>query len=169
MNFAVDVAKHTPPFVWLIAAMVCVRAARSLRTRWMKLQTLFIVPAIFIVVGALGVSFRSSENAVLWALMAMAFLPAGFFSAPHPLAIDRANSRLKLGPSWLTAIRVPLIFLVRYALAVAIAVRPDQAKPLLLVTNIFSGAVVGYYVGWCLCLIRAYRKAPMIGAAPLEI
>jgi hypothetical protein len=92
--------------------------------------------------------------------MATALVPAGFFSAPHPLAIDRANSRLQLGPSWTMAFRVPVIFIVRYALAVAIAVRPDQVRLLLLVTSIFSGAVVGYYVGWCAALMRVYFRAP---------
>jgi len=160
MNFPIEVIRHTPPFVWVIAVAVCLRAARSLRTRWMTLRTLFIVPAIFILAGILGVSFRSVDNALGWALMATAFVPAGYFSAPHPLAIDRASSRLQLGPSWVAAIRVPLIFVVRYALAVAIAVLPDQAKTLLLVTSVFSGGVVGYYVGWCAGLLRAYYRAP---------
>jgi hypothetical protein len=167
MNFAIEVIRHTPPFVWIIAVVVCLRAAQGLRTRWMKLRSLFLVPAIFILAGILGVSFRSVDNAIGWAVMATAFVPVGLFSAPHPLAIDRAGSRLQLGPSWVTAFRVPLIFVVRYCLAVAIAVRPDQAKILLLVTSVFSGGVVGYYVGWCAGLLRAYYRAPL-GSADLQ-
>ena len=57
-------------------------------------------------------------------------------------------------------IRVPVIFIIRYALQVAIAVQPRHKAELLFATSVFSGAVVGYYVGWSLGLLQAYYLAP---------
>jgi hypothetical protein len=52
-----------------------------------------------------------------------------------------------------------VIFIVRYALQVMIAVQPTHKAELLFATSVFSGAVVGYYVGWSLGLLQAYYLA----------
>lgn len=160
MDFWIEVIKQTPPWVWVVAAFVIVRSARFLRTRWIRLHSLMLIPVLFIAVGVLSLSLRSAENSLAWLLLAVLMFPLGFFTAPHPLAIDRASSRLQLGRSYVAAIRVPLIFVVRYGLEVAIAVHPDRAATLRLITTAFSGAFTGYYIGWSAALLRAYWRAP---------
>jgi len=160
MTFFVEMIRHTPPFVWVIALLICVRAARSLRTRWMSLIGLFVVPIIFVAGGIAGASLQSSHNLIGWAVLAFMMVPAGYFTAPQPLAIDHAKRRLQVPRSVVGAVRVPVIFIVRYALQVAIAVQPTHRGELLFATSVFSGAVVGYYVGWSLGLLQAYYLAP---------
>jgi hypothetical protein len=160
MNSALEILKHTPPFVWVIALLVCARAALSLRARWMSLLRLFIVPVIFIIGGIAGVSLRSSDNLLSWAVLAFVMVPAGFFTAPRPLAIDRSKGRLQLPRSIPSAIRVPVIFIIRYALAVALALHPEHTAELQFATSLFSGAVVGYYLGWSIGLLQTYYLTP---------
>jgi len=165
MDFWIEVFRQTPPWVWVVALLVVFRSARFLRTRWIRLQSLMLIPTLFIIVGVLSLSLRSPQNTLAWAVSAAALFPLGFFTAPHPLAIDRANSRLKIDRSYVAAIRVPLIFVIRYALQVAMAVHPDHAETLRLVTSAFSGAFTGYYIGWSAALLRAYWRAPETATA----
>jgi hypothetical protein len=160
MTFLVEMIRHTPPFVWVIAVLICVRAARSLRVRWVSLIGLLLVPVIFVAGGIAGASLQSSDNVIGWAVLAFVMVPTGYFTAPLPLAIDHAKRRMRLPRSVASAIRVPVIFIVRYALQVAIAVQPKHKAELLFATSVFSGAVVGYYVGWSLGLLQAYYLAP---------
>jgi len=160
MIFFVEMIRHTPPFVWVIAVLICVRAARSLRVRWVSLIGLFLVPVIFVAGGIAGASLQSLDNVIGWAVLAFMMVPTGYFTAPQPLAIDHAKRRMQLPRSVAGAVRVPVIFIVRYALQVAIAVQPGHKAELLFATSVFSGAVVGYYVGWSLGLLQAYYLAP---------
>jgi hypothetical protein len=160
VTFLVEMVRHTPPLVWVIAVLICVRAVRSLRTRWVSLVSLFVVPVIFIAGGIAGASLHVRDNLIGWAVLAFLLVPTGYFTAPHPLAIDHARRRLQLPRSLFTAVRVPVVFMVRYGLAVAMAVLPARRAELSLANSVFSGAVVGYYLGWSLGLMQAYFLAP---------
>jgi hypothetical protein len=166
LTFFVEMIRQTPPVVWLAAAVICLRAARSLRTRWVSLVSLFLIPLIFIAGGIAGASLHSADNVIGWAILAFVLVPTGYFTAPQPLAIDHAKKRLHLPRSIFAAIRVPAIFVIRYALAVMSAVQPRLRGEIALATSLFSGAVVGYYLGWCLGLLQAYYLAPRAFEAP---
>ena len=160
MTFASEVVRHTPPFVWVIAVLIGWRSVQSLRTRWVSLVRLFLVPVIFVVIGIAGASLQTRDNLVGWAMLAFLLVPTGYFTTPQPLAIDLAKRRLRIPRSVFTAIRVPAIFVIRYVLAVISAVQPARRGEIALVTSLFSGAVVGYYLGWSLGLLQHYFLAP---------
>jgi hypothetical protein len=158
--FAFEVARHTPPYVWAVAVLICWRSVQSLRTRWVSLVRLFLVPVIFVAVGIAGASLHSMDNLIGWAILAFVLVPTGYFTAPQPLAIDHAKRRMRIPRSLFTAIRVPAIFIIRYVLAVISAVQPARQAEIALATSLFSGAVVGYYLGWSLGLLQHYYFAP---------
>ena len=157
---AVEVVRHTPFYAWAIAIVITLRAVRSLRSRWVSLVSLFIVPVIFVAGGIAGASLHARDNLIGWAILAFVMVPTGYFTTPHPLAIDHAKRRLHLPRSLFNALRIPVIFIIRYALAVASAVQPSRRTEIALATSLFSGAVVGYYLGWSLGLLQAYYLAP---------
>jgi hypothetical protein len=109
----VQIIEHTPPYVWVALALICLRMARNLRTRWLSLQALLFPAAAFILVGIVGSSVQSTADAIGWAVAACVAGPIGFFTAPHPLAIDRTQGRLQIRGSVLFATRLLVIFLVR--------------------------------------------------------
>jgi hypothetical protein len=154
------IIENTPPYVWVALALICLRMARNLRTRWLTLQALLFPAAAFILVGIIGSSVQSTADALGWAVSACAGGPIGFFTAPHPLAVDRTKGRLQIRGSVLFATRLLVIFLIRYVLAVLMALHPDRHRELAFATSLFSGLFAGYYVGWSAFLLRAYRRAP---------
>jgi hypothetical protein len=159
----VRILEHTPPYVWVALALICLRMVRNLRTRWLTLPALLFPAAAFILVGVIGSSVQSTADAIGWVVAACAAGPIGFFTAPHPLAIDRAKRRLQIRGSVLFATRLLVIFLVRYGLAVSMALHPDRHRELAFATSLFSGLFAGYYVGWSAFLLRAYLRAPKPG------
>jgi hypothetical protein len=165
MQFATDVITHTPPFVWVVLALIIYRMWRGMRKRWVSLTSLMIQAALFIVLGAAGLYLRAAPAALGWALAAVLLFPAGFFTAPHPLSVDRNAGKLLLPASILMPVRLLVIFVVRYGLAVVTALHPDRRAALDLATSLFSGAVAGYYIGWSACLLRAYWRAPVTVAS----
>ncbi len=160
MGTVVAIITHTPPFVWVILAVLMLRAIRSARARTVSLFGLLLIPALLILGGAASLSIRSVQDSIGWAVMAVIWLPIGFFTAPHPTEIDRAARTLRVPASIVAPVRLLLIFLVRYGLAVAIAMHPDRRAELTFATNLFSGGVAGYYLGWTIFLLRAYWRAP---------
>jgi hypothetical protein len=133
---------------------------RLMRQRWVSLTRLLIQAVLFIGLGVAGLIMRAGLDAGGWVAAAVLLFPAGFFTAPHPLAVDHKAGKLLIPASMLMPARLLVIFLVRYALAVLIAMHPDRRDQLLLALSLFSGAVAGYYLGWSAFLLRAYRKAP---------
>ncbi len=160
MRFAEDVIAHTPPFVWVILALIVFRMWRLMRKRWVSLTRLLIQAVLFIGLGVAGLAWRSGLDAGGWAAAAALLFPAGFFTAPHPLAVDHKAGKLLIPASMLMPMRLLLIFVVRYSLAVLMALHPDRHDELMLAISLFSGAVAGYYLGWSAFLLRAYRQAP---------
>jgi len=160
MQFAAEVIAHTPPAVWVVLALIFYRMWRGMRKRWVSLTGLLIQAAAFIVLGLAGLYARSLVDAAGWVATAALLFPAGFLTAPHPLSIDRASGKLLIPGSRIMPLRLLVIFVVRYALAVLMALHPDRRAELNLAISLFSGAVAGYYIGWSVFLLRAYWRAP---------
>jgi hypothetical protein len=160
MQFAAEVIAHTPPAVWVVLALIFYRMWRGMRKRWVSLTGLLIQAAAFIVLGLAGLYARSLVDAAGWVATAALLFPAGFLTAPHPLSIDRASGKLLIPGSIIMPLRLLVIFVVRYALAVLMALHPDRRAELNLAISLFSGAVAGYYIGWSVFLLRAYWRAP---------
>jgi hypothetical protein len=165
MQFAAEVIAHTPPFVWIVLALIAYRMWRGMRKRWVSLTGLMVQAGAFIVLGLAGLYARSVLDAAGWVVTAALLFPAGYLTAPHPLAIDRAAGRLLIPGSILMPLRLLVIFVVRYGLAVVSALHPDRRADIDLAISLFSGAVAGYYIGWSAFLLRAYWRAPSPAAS----
>ncbi len=165
MQFAAEVIAHTPPFVWLVLALILYRMWRGMRKRWVALTGLLIQAGAFIALGLAGLYSRSLLDAGGWLATAVLLFPAGFLTAPHPLSVDRGAGRLLLPGSILMPIRLLVIFVMRYGLAVVTALHPDRRASLDLATSLFSGAIAGYYIGWSAFLLQTYWRAPRPAAS----
>lgn len=160
MQFAAEIIAHTPPAVWVVLVLIFYRMWRGMRQRWVSLTGLLIQAGLFIVLGLAGLYARSAFDAGGWVATSVLLFPAGFLTAPHPLSIDRAAGKLLIPGSILMPLRLLVIFVVRYGLAVVSALHPDRRAQIDLATSLFSGAVAGYYIGWSVFLLRAYWRTP---------
>jgi len=79
--------------------------------------------------------------------------------------VDRDRRQVTLAGSWAPVVRVTVLFTAKYALGVAMAVRPDLRETLAFADAAVSGFSVGYFAFWAVGLYTAYAAAfprPMI-------
>ncbi len=163
MNILADpiqIVRHMPTVGWVFLALIWTRAWWGMRIHWVSFKSLMILPLLFIGFGVAEIYARPQLDIACWTLAALATFPLGFYTAPCPLTVDRRVGKLKLPASILAPARYLLIFLVRSELLVSSQVHPEARGELLLATCIFAGAVVGYYIGWCISLLEHYWRAP---------
>lgn len=151
----------TPWWVFLLFAVLVALGAQALRPRTMPLARVFITPAVFV-----GWSLSSLVTAVK---VAPLVLPGaigagviGFGVAALTVRLDAMRAepgRVTLPGSALPLFRNLLIFIAKYVIAAATAIRLDWHAPLLLADIAVSGLAIGYFIGWTLRLLGGYRRA----------
>jgi len=163
------IVSHTPLWVWAMMAYVLTMTLRATRIRTAGLPRLLAIPAIFIVWGLSGLLTRQNIGLGLgldWlAAAAIGATLASFVGRPVLLAVDRDRRQVTLAGSWAPVVRVTVLFTAKYALGVAMAVRPDLRETLAFADAAVSGFSVGYFAFWAVGLYTAYAAAfprPMI-------
>ena len=148
------------PVLAIIVVSLGFRLRRAVRPRWVPLWSLWVLPVVFLVGGAAGLQMRPPRDTVAWASALLLLLPAGWVTAPVPMAVDKAKKRLQIPGSIWAVLRLVVIIAGRFALGFLMA-QPGADRPtLFLATSILSGCVAGYYIGHSFALLRAWRQAP---------
>lgn len=151
----------TPWWVFMLFAVLLVLGVQALRPRTMPLARVFITPAVFIGWGLSSlVAAAKASPVVLPAAIGAGVV--GFGLAALTLRLDALRAepgRVTLPGSALPLFRNLLIFVAKYVIAVASAIRPDWHAPLLLADMAVSGLAIGYFIGWTLRLLGGYRRA----------
>ena len=151
----------TPWWVFLVFGVLAALGVQALRPRTMPLARVFITPAVFIGWG-LSSLVTAAKVAPLVLPAAIAAGVIGFGLAALSVRLDAMRAepgRVTLPGSVLPLFRNLLIFLAKYVIAAATAIRPDWHAPLLLADMAVSGLAIGYFVGWTLRLVGGYRRA----------
>ena len=161
MTLLIAIATHTPPWVLLVLALLVFLGVQALRPRTVALARVFITPAVFIGWGLVSLAAAAkTAPAVLPAAAIAAVLGVGLALLSVRLDALRAEpGRVTLPGSALPLVRNLAIFVAKFVIAVALAVRPDRREALLLADAAVSGAALGYFAGWTLRLVAAYRRA----------
>ena len=155
---------HTPWWVWGLLVLVSWLGWRSLQARATTPAQLAILPAI-----AASVSLVSAATSVTASLALPSWLLALGLASPLGVRIGQKR-RLEIGtgprPLWLAGSRFPMalglsIFVIRYAMGVAVARNPALAGEIMWIVgaNALGGAVAGLGLGWLASLLLRYRRA----------
>lgn len=160
----VAIVSHTPLWVFGLFVLLAAMGIMALRARLVRLPRILITPAVFIVWGIEGLVTKPQFSSVLaseWvlAVAAGAALAAATTRLPA-LRVDRARRLIHLPGSVRPLIRVMVIFCAKYALAVAAAISPAMRDSLVPWDVAVSGLGAGYFLGWLLRFLQAYRRAP---------
>jgi len=151
----------TPWWVFVLFAVLVALGVPALRPRTMPLGRVFITPAVFIGWG-LSSLVAAAKVAPLVLPVAAGAGVLGFGLAAVSVRLDAMGAepgRVTLPKSALPLCRNLLIFVAKYVIAVASAIRPDWRGPLLLADMAVSGLAIGYFIGWTLRLVGGYRRA----------
>jgi hypothetical protein len=155
------VLANTPWWVFLLLALLIGLGVQALRPRAVALSRVFIMPAVFLSWGLISLALTSRGAPLLllaWSVAAAAgaVLALTSFRAAG-LRLERG--RVHFPGSALPLTRNLLIFLVKYALAVAIARSPDLREQLQLWDIGVSGVIAGYFIGWMARFVVFYCRA----------
>lgn len=157
-----DILRHTPVWVYALAAWLTWMGLRRMRPRERSVRSLWILPAVFIAWGLAGLFAQRAALplAPLWWLLAAAL---GGLIGPRlePVPrIDRASGLAVLAGTPVPLLRNLAIFGAHYLLHVAAVLDPAGTARLMSWDVAVSGFCAGYFIGWGACLVRAWRTAP---------
>jgi hypothetical protein len=167
MTALLAILTHTPPWVFLVFALLLILGVQALRPRSIALARVFVTPLVFVGWGLLSLvlAARTTPIApVAWALTAAAGGALALLSVRLEGLRAEPGGRIHLPGSVLPLTRNMLIFAAKYVLAATMAQHPDMRAQLLLWDIAVSGASAGYFIGWTARLLLAYRRA---AAAPI--
>jgi hypothetical protein len=154
---------HTPPWVWVLLAVLLALGAAQLRTRRLSRPRLLLLPAVLTGLGlaATASSFTPPAAALgAWAVAFAAGLALGRRLPPPPGARwDAAERMLHLPGSALPLLLIVAIFALRYAGSVSLALQPQWRASLAVALPMAAayGAIAGTIAGRTLGVLRPAR------------
>jgi len=158
----IDIIHGTPTWVFVLFGYLVWIGIKRLQPSVRPFNRLFIVPAIFVAWGLLGL-FESMgpfvPTLVRWVVAAAPGVVLGAIAAPR-LQRDRQRDLVHLPPSAIPLCRNVAIFAAHYVLRVAAAIDPHARDTLLAWGICVSGASAGYFIGWALRCLQNFRTAP---------
>jgi hypothetical protein len=163
MDLVFGILRGTPWWVYLVFALLVRLGLRASRDRVISLFQVPIAAGIFIIWGGLRLLSHGAAASVLvpWLGGAVAGVALGLLSTRLPgLLADRQNRLVHLPGSWRPLVRNLVVFSARYALGVAGALQSGSATSLALWDAGVAGASAGYFLGWLIRFVIAYRAAP---------
>ncbi len=168
-----QIVSHTPAYVWAILAFLAVRGVAASRERVATYRSLFIMPAVMLGLALASVAGRFDGGAVLalaWlAAMATGAALAWRLAGGQVMAVDRAAGTVRLRGSWTPLALMLAVFVARYAVAAAMAMRPALAQDagFAIAACALFGLFSGIFMGRLLRCVAACRGgfAPVARAA----
>jgi len=167
---ASDVLSHTPPWVFVLFTYLVWIGLMRLRPSVRDVGKTWITPAIFVAWGVVGLFRRPGDFsyiAIHWGVAALIGGILGSLGGMKKMLVDRPRQLVRLRGSVLPLVRILVIFGAHYALQVAAAIHPDNRATFLAWDIYVSGASAGYFFGWSIRFLRAYRTAPQVDLAPV--
>lgn len=166
MAGALQILAHTPVYVWFLLSYLVWQGLAATRTRTRPLWRLLTVPLIFVMLGVWPLIGKSAFDIKLVAI----WLGAGFLLAlpgvvlgPRVIARDAARREVTISGSIVPLVRNVTLFVLHYALAVALTLNPEGIQSLSLAGYALSGGSVGYFAGWAFMLRRNLSALPLAG------
>lgn len=160
-----EILRHTPSWVWLVLGLLLALGLNQLRPRRVAPRWVLVMPLALLGIGlfALLPGFRSwPVGAGLWALALAGGLALGRRLPRGPARFEPATQRLHLpGSAWPLGLML-VIFLLRYASAVAQALQPAwrSSVPLQASLALLFGTLSGVFLGRALGLWGLSRTGP---------
>jgi hypothetical protein len=165
-----DVVARTPPWVFVLFAYLLWIGIMRLRPSVRDVGKTWITPAIFIAWGLAGLFHRRGDFsyvALHWGIAAVIGGVVGSLGGMKKMYVDRPRQLVRLRGSILPLVRILVVFGAHYALQVGAAMHPESRDTLLAWDIYVSGASAGYFFGWSLRFLQAYRTAPQVDLAPV--
>jgi hypothetical protein len=167
-EFASQVFKGTPLWVWGILAALVVLGIQQMRPRAVKRYTVLIAPVAFLAVGLMAAG-RGPAGFTAWAFTLVATAAFSYFvwQPTGGARYDARSDRLNMPGSVVPMLLMLSIFLLNYAINVTLAINPALRGELAWQVGpaVVLGALSGLFIGRAATLFRMNRVSPDAVAA----
>jgi hypothetical protein len=168
------ILQHTPSYVYAVLAVLLLLGVQAMRSRTVSIWRLLLTPALFIGWGLASLALQSAASPLPlleWLAGAAVGGAIGWSTIRlDDMRIDRARLSVSLPGSALPLIRNLVIFAARYALGVSVALAPAWQAELAVWNIVISGLSAGYFLGWLVRFLSAYRRAyALVVVAPANL
>lgn len=166
-----QILSHTPLYVWAILAFLVYRGVLASQDREVTLRAMAILPIVMTLLALMGIRGAFGFDglpALFWlggvaggAALAWNLVQAG------DIAADPARGTVALRGSWVPMGLMLTIFIMKYAVAILMAVVPALGHDLLFSAPVCAlyGLFSGVFIGRLLRSLAVYRQAQQAGAA----
>jgi hypothetical protein len=160
------ILQHSPWWIYPLLLLLVWFGVRGMRPRTLPIWRLAIVPLVFIGWGIVSILSRPTASGGLiadWLVCAAVGAGTARLSTRRmTVAIDSLRGKVTLQGSIGPLVRNLLVFAMKYAVGVAMALLPTRRAEIALLDIGVSGAMAGYFLGW---LGRIIGTLPIWGAA----
>ena len=167
-EYAIQILKGTPIWVWAILAALIYLGSKQLTARVVKRYSVLIAPVVFLFVGLMATG-RGPLGFATWAASLISLAAVTYFVwQPTGGARYEANGdRLHLPGSAVPMLIMLAIFLLNYVINVVLAINPAYRSELAwqIVPALILGALSGVFMGRAATLFRMNRVSQFAVAA----
>ena len=153
----------TPVYVWAILAFLLYRGLLAARDRDITVTRMLVIPLLMLVLALQAIAMKfgmASLGMAAWtAGLAAMVLQRRSFGLDKVTLGSSANA-LRVRGSWMPLAMMMLVFLIKYALAVTLAIRPQVAEDAVFAASVCGllGLCNGYFVGQLARDLAAARR-----------
>jgi hypothetical protein len=156
------ILKNSPWWIYPLLALLIWFGMQGMRPRTLPIWRLAIVPLVFTGWGIVSILSRpATSSGVITGWLVCAAVGAGaawLGTRRMTVAIDFSRGNVTLAGSIGPLVRNVLIFAVKYAIGVAMALLSTRRAEIAVLDIGISGAMAGYFLGWLGRLTTIYRR-----------
>lgn len=161
-----QILSHTPLYVWAILAFLVYRGLAAARTRELAPRALFIVPVVMLGLSLQGIvsAFGADGGALLaWLAGMLLVAPPALRWSGARIGPGGAAGKVRVAGSWSPLAAMLATFAVKYAVAVAVALRPALMQDAFFAAAVCGlyGMLNGYFIAQLLRDLRQLRALGM--------
>jgi hypothetical protein len=146
------VLQHSPWWIYPLLLLLVWFGVRGMRPRTLPIWRLTIAPLVFTGWGIVSILSRLTTSDGLiadWLVCAAVGAGTAWLSNRRMMvAIDLSRGKVTLEGSIGPLVRNLLIFAMKYAIGVAMALLPTRRAEIAVLDIGISGAMAGYFLGW---------------------
>jgi hypothetical protein len=164
----IEILSHTPLWVFGLFVFLIVLGLQQSRARIVKTQVIFLLPIGMLILSFVGLisSFGTNPRPILlWtlSLLLLGYLNFRFFplrGAKH----NKEDNKYHLQGSWTPLALMMAIFLTKYVVGVASALKPDLliTMQFIVLLSILYGIFSGVFIGRALSTWSLSRKQQVV-------
>ena len=165
-----QIVTHTPPWVWVLLAVLVALGLSQAMPRRMTLRRLAVLPLVLLALSLSGVvtTFPGAAAPLLaWLVGVSAALAIGRpIVGARGARWDAESASLHVPGSWLPMVLILSLFLAKYAVGVALAMQPSLARQpgFDIGVGLAYGGFSGLFLARAAALWRLARR-PLVAAA----